>query len=179
MIPLTRSSEYAIRALTHLARQPNGGFCLVREMAEELGIPAPFLGKCLQPLVARGLLESQRGRRGGFRLVRPAEEVLLFQIVDAHERLDRPRPCVLGQNRCDDEHACPMHDFWKRGADAFDARLRTTSLADLVGFCEENPGCEFPAALPIDEPAASAEPEMERPRTNGSVLLGGIVSDAG
>ena len=64
LIPIARSSEYAIRALTYLASWEGDGYCLARRMAEDLGIPAPFLGKCLQPLVVRGLLASQRGRCG-------------------------------------------------------------------------------------------------------------------
>ena len=145
MIPLSRSSEYAIRALTHLACQDDEeSYCLVRQMAEHLAIPAPFLGKCLQPLVARGLLESQRGRGGGFRLAAAPEEITLYLIVDALEHLDRPRRCVLGQADCTDARACPLHEYWKATSEAFHAQLRSRTLADLVAFRARNPLCGFP-----------------------------------
>ena len=145
MIPISRSSEYAIRALTHLAQRQDGGFCLAREMADALGIPAPFLGKCLQPLVARGILLSQRGRNGGFKLALPATEIPLYDIVDSQEHLGRARQCFLGQAECSDERACPMHDFWKQASNEFMSRLANTTLADIMRFCETQPESGYPA----------------------------------
>lgn len=155
MIPITRSSEYTIRALTYLARSGEGTFLLARNMAEDLGIPAPFLGKCLQPLVACGILESQRGRGGGFRLLFPPDEVTLYQIVDAQEHLDRARRCVLGQAECTDERGCPLHDYWKATSNQFIDRLRTTSLADLIAFGDRNPASGYPLDVTVSETAES------------------------
>ena len=120
MRPITQSSEYAIRALTHLGRNYGDGFHLAHEMARELGMPAPFLTKILRPLVECGLLESQRGRNGGFRLAHPPAQVTLHQIVASQEPLGLPRRCFLGQSECSDDRACPMHDFWKRASRGLD-----------------------------------------------------------
>jgi len=147
MLPISRTSEYAIRALTYLARQPGEGYCLARDMARALAIPAPFLGKVLQPLVNRGLLRSQRGRNGGFRLAVAPAEITLFEIVDAGEHLGDTRPCLLGQAECTDERACPMHDYWKPASNAFRMRLATTTLADVVRFCEARPESGYPLPL--------------------------------
>jgi len=147
MQPINRSSEYAIRALTYLAQRRGESYCLAHDMATEIGIPAPFLGKVLQPLVTRGILQSQRGRNGGFRLAMPAEEVSLYQIVDSQERLASARQCFLGQAECTDERACPMHEFWKGVSGAFLSRLSDTTLADLLRFCGEQPAGGYP--LPI------------------------------
>lgn len=155
MIPISRSSEYAIRALTYLALQEDRErFYLARDMAEELSIPAPFLGKVLQPLVARGLLASQRGRKGGFRLIQEPTEVSLFEIVDAEEHLGRPRVCFLGQAECTDERACPMHEYWKHSHTHFLEQLAGTTLADLTTFCGVSPLGGYPAQL---RPAAPEE----------------------
>jgi len=147
MQPINRSSEYAIRALTYLAQRSGGDYCLAHDMAAEIGIPAPFLGKVLQPLVTRGILQSQRGRNGGFRLALPPAEVSLYSIVDSQERLDRARECFLGQAECTDERACPMHDFWRGVSTSFMSRLADTTLADLLQFCGERPAGGYP--LPI------------------------------
>lgn len=147
MLPISRSSEYAIRALTYMAQQPVASFSLARDMARVLGIPAPFLGKVLQPLVMRGILHSQRGRKGGFRLAAAPGEISLYQIVDAIEHLGRGRQCFLGQAECTDDRACPMHDYWKAAATAFQARLSTTSLADLVRFGRLRPASGYPSPL--------------------------------
>ena len=128
---LSRSSEYAIRALAHLGTVQGRPWMLSRAIAEELGMPPPFLGKVLQTLTAVGLLESQRGRGGGFRLVREPETVSLFEIVEPFDHLADRKLCVLGQKLCGDDHACPLHHAWKATRDTFLTALRTTSLADV------------------------------------------------
>ena len=130
--------------MTHLAQDSKREFQLVREMAKALELPAPYLAKILQPLAAQGLLDSQRGRGGGFRLARAPEDLTLYQIVDAQERLGAARECLLGQAECSDERACPMHQFWKRASGTFQAQLSSTHLSDLVSFCERQPDSGYP-----------------------------------
>ena len=152
MQPLTLSSEYAIRALTYLAQRQGDGYQLAREMAQRLGIPQPFLAKILGPLVGRGrgrgrgrgLLESQRGRGGGFQLARPPAKVTLYEIVELQETLGGPRRCFLGQAECTDQRACPMHDFWKAKSEEWESQLFGTTLEDMVRFCEERPNSRYP-----------------------------------
>lgn len=154
---LSRSSEYAIRALTFLARQQRDGrHYLARDMAERLGLPAAFLGKVLQPLVARGLLHSQRGRSGGFRLARPASEIPLVRIVETQESIGPANVCLLGQHACDDAHACALHDTWMRVANAFHDRLRRTTLQDLVDHAAAHPGSAYPFQIETGEQGPAA-----------------------
>ena len=148
MQAISQASEYAIRALTLLAQRYGDGdeYHLAREVAADLDVPAPFLSKILVTLVGRGVLESRRGRGGGFRLARPPEQVALYEVVDALEHLGRTRACVLGQEECSDERACPLHDFWKRASADWLARLTSTTLRDLVVFCRDRPEGRYPAA---------------------------------
>lgn len=141
---ISRSSEYAIRALTHLASHDDGLHRLARDMAQRLGIPAPFLGKVLQPLVARGLLHSQRGRSGGFKLARKPADIRLVDIVEALETLHPADTCLLGQSECKDDGACPLHAYWQATARSFHERLQGTTLADLVAYKHGHPGCLYP-----------------------------------
>jgi len=142
--PISQSSENAIRALTYLAQRAGPDFHLVRDMARELDVPAPFLSKILQPFVGRGLLESQRGRGGGYRLARPPSAITLYDIVDALEFLGAKRRCFLGQAVCSDERACPMHAFWSQSSTAFLSTLAEEKLEDVVRFCEKQPGSGYP-----------------------------------
>ena len=128
---ISRTSEYAIRALAYLGAQGGREWKLSREIAMELGMPSPFLGKVLQTMAAVGIVESQRGRGGGFRLLRPAREVTLYEIVGPIDHLGDRRLCVLGQKLCGDDHACPLHDAWKKSRETFLAALRKTTLADV------------------------------------------------
>jgi Rrf2 family protein len=160
--PISRSTEYAIRALTYLAQnQEDRRYYLARDMAEKLGMPAPFLGKILQPLVARGFLESQRGRNGGFRLCVPAAQVTLLQIAESQEDMNAHPECFLGQAECSDERACPLHDYWKETSGAFSKQMSTTSLADLVQFCIDSPASDYPCpnAGCTDQPKAESTVE--------------------
>jgi len=142
----SQSAEYAIRALTHLAQQRGEGYSLVRDMSALLGIPPAFLVKVLQPLVARGLIESRRGRGGGYRLARPPGQVRLFDIVDAFDTIAAEPTCALGQAVCSDARACPMHGYWKGAFAAFRAYLSETTLDDMVHFCRDRSECCYPAA---------------------------------
>jgi Rrf2 family protein len=144
MQPISHSSTYAIRALTYLARHQADGLQAGQAVAKALGLPAPFLAKLLQPLVARGLLASQRGRRGGFRLAVDPDQVTLLDIVESQEPLWRGRRCLLGQEECSDERACPLHDYWKRASAEARAKLSATTLADILRFCDRSPRSGYP-----------------------------------
>jgi len=152
---LSRSSEYAIRALTWLAQHNDERFHLARDMAEVLGIPAPFLGKVLQPLVSHGILYSQRGRSGGFRLARDPKEIKLQHIVETQERLDRARHCILGQSDCNDHEVCPLHDWWSQTSEKFFAMLESTTLADMAKYQDQHPDCRYPLPMSLELPRAA------------------------
>ena len=162
--PITQSTAYAIRALSYLAARHSEGFQLGHDMAVELGLPAQFLVKILQPLVACGLLQSRRGRNGGFKLALPPQRVTLFQIADALEDLERPRQCFLGQSECSDERACPLHDFWKQASTGFGRTLSTTTLADVLVFCERRPGSGYPSLGPGPQAGAGRTATSKSPR---------------
>lgn len=162
---ISRSSEYAIRALTYLASQPPDSFHLAQDMARELGIPPAFLGKVLQPLVTAGILGSQRGRGGGFRLARKPAEVHLTDIIVTQENLDRSRQCVLGQGECSDAHACPLHSEWRSRTDSFLHHLETTTLADLLRYQRDHSNCSYP--YPNTAVASTAPPAAPAPGARG------------
>ena len=144
MNPISQASEHAIRALTYLAQRQGEGYQLIRDMAERIGVPGPFLAKVLQRLVAQGVLETQRGRGGGVRLVAAPGEVTLFQIVDSQEHLGGPTKCFLGQAECSDERACPVHEYWKQAKARHQEQLLSSTLADLMQFCEARPDSGYP-----------------------------------
>ena len=143
-IMFSQTSEYAIRALTILARHSLDQFVLVGTLAETASLPHHYLSKILQNLVRMQILESRKGSRGGFRLARNPNEITLHEIVNAIENLSQTRRCLLGQIECSDERACPLHDFWVTQTDRYMDTLNNTSLADLVRF-EDNLKTNDPA----------------------------------
>jgi len=131
---LTTTSEHALRALTHLARLPEGASMLGRELAEQASIPANYLSKILWTLGNAGIIDATRGNRGGYRLKRNAAEIHLFEIVGLFERdWDRDNAsCFLGGGKnCDQENPCSAHAAWRQVHNAYLDFLHTKTLADI------------------------------------------------
>lgn len=141
----SQTSEYAIRALSILARHPQDQFVLVGTLAAGADLPHHYLSKILQNLVRMHILESRKGSKGGFRLARPPDKITLYHVVNAIENLGTTRRCLLGQAECTNERACPLHEFWVRIHNDYLDMLQRTSLGDLVLFEDAMPK---PPAMP-------------------------------
>jgi Rrf2 family protein len=130
---LSRSSQYAVRALAWLAAQRDAGaYQLVSRIAEEIDVPEPYLGKLLQALALGGILDSRRGRGGGFRLTVEPSSIALLEVVTRVDGGRAERECVLGLHECGEENPCALHDLWKDLCARMEARLAKTTLADLA-----------------------------------------------
>lgn len=143
---ISRTSEYAIRSLSFMASRPRGEFHLALDMAQELNIPAAFLGKVLQPLVVRGLLSSQRGRGGGFRLAQPPEQITLLSIVQALDQDGHDHGCGCPSAKLPNGHCCMLHTEQARHEQEFHGFLERTTLAQMAASCPHP--AEPAAALP-------------------------------
>lgn len=106
MHPFSVSSSYAVRALASM-QGPDGSFLSLDDLAASTRAPGPYLGKVLQGLQRAGLVESLRGRRGGFRLMRPSQSIRLIDILDATDGPLWRTTCILGFPKCTGNTACP------------------------------------------------------------------------
>src|SRR3954465_15708551 len=134
---LSTTSQYALRALCHLARQ-SGGAVLGRDLAESVEIPANYLSKVLLTLRNAGLVDTTRGSGGGYRLRRPADQIHLIDVVELFEEISRTKPaCFLGRTRaCSSTEPCTAHSTWKGLQAASLEFLVSTRPAPTAG----NPG---------------------------------------
>ncbi len=137
MMIYSRSTQYAIQAFVHLAQVQEGKYAMVKQIAEQEGIPAHFLAKILQQLARKGLLRSSKGPTGGFCLRAPAKDVSLIQLVEALDGLGDYQRCVSGLSECTDEAPCGMHDSWKALRSRIMDYLEQTTIADLVTALEQ------------------------------------------
>jgi Rrf2 family iron-sulfur cluster assembly transcriptional regulator len=128
----SRTSQYAIQALIYLATQPSGRRVLSREIALSLGVPSHYLAKILQDLARGKLLNSARGRTGGFSLRVGARQSSLLDIVLLTEGARVDRECLLGLKVCQDETACPLHRAWKPVKKEILASLASITLSQLA-----------------------------------------------
>ena len=129
---LSKSGIHAVRALIVLAELPEGEYRGASSIATRNAAPANYLGKLLQQLAKRGLVRSQKGLGGGFRLARDPVEISLFDIVEAIEDVSRWSSCILGRPNCSDANPCPVHGQWGPVRDSFLKILKGTSVADLT-----------------------------------------------
>ena len=111
---LSKTSEYAIRALIYIAYKSKDGSKLgIKEVAEEIDSPVHFTGKILQTLAKQGLISSTKGPNGGFFIEAEAAPVPLMQVIHAIDGKKIFNGCVLGLKYCSDVHPCPIHDEYK------------------------------------------------------------------
>src|ERR1700733_10207985 len=101
---LSQKAKYAIKALLVLARAKNGDLVQVNEIATKQNIPKKFLDLIFFELRRHGLIQSTRGREGGYSLARPAAEISIAAIVRAVDGPLAPLPCasVAFYRRCSD-----------------------------------------------------------------------------
>lgn len=129
---LSKSGVHAVRALVVLAELPEGEYKGAVAIAQQTGAPKNYLGKLLQLLSRRGLVESQKGLGGGFRLARAAEGISLFDVVDAIEDSSRWSDCILGNPSCSDSNPCSVHTRWGPVRDAYLDLMKNTTIVDLT-----------------------------------------------
>lgn len=132
MLGLSQGVGYAVKALACLTEDGNAHF--VREIAECAQVPPAYLTKVFKKLVDGGILTSKRGWAGGTRLAKPPETINLLEITEAIDGRDWNRGCLLGQDYCSDERACPTHEFWKVERKAIADKLRATTVAACIQF---------------------------------------------
>jgi len=104
----------------------------VRWIAERMSIPVRFLPHVMADLNRAGLVLGAPGRRGGYRLARPASEIDVLQVVDAVEPDGDVRRCVLRGGPCTPEGRCAVHDLFNGASDAVRTALSSQSLRDLA-----------------------------------------------
>ena len=132
----SRSVEYGLRALTHLAALPGGARKMAREIAAEENTPLFYLAKTLQQLARRGILHAVKGPSGGFSLNRPPHKISVMDVVEALDGSDAFERCAVGLSECDDKTPCPLHDRFKPLRQSIVRYLTYTTLADLAAELE-------------------------------------------
>ena len=133
---ISKGTEYAIRALVYIDIQnkkgERPGF---REISREIESPEQFTAKILQTLTRHGLINSMKGRGGGFFFNDPDKVLTLHEVVKALEGEQFFDKCIFGFKNCDHENPCPLHDdFIKIWEDFKDLLKRETiqSLAEKI-----------------------------------------------
>ena len=146
MLKLTKKADYGLIALRHLAAR--GGTASAKDIADSYRVPLPLLSKVLQKLVRSGLLMSEQGVNGGYRLARAAGDISTLEVIRAIDG-----PIILTQ--CFTEHAepvecvqsemCPVREPLRKVHEGILRLLNGISVADLAN--ESMPIPSIPALV--------------------------------
>lgn len=131
MLRLSKLTDYAVVVLVRLASAE--GVQTSPGIAATTGIPEPTVAKVLKTLAAGGLVASQRGARGGYRLLRPLAAI---PVADVIATIDGPialAACVDGSAiECESRGLCPVRGRWDPVNDAIHQALSAITLADMA-----------------------------------------------
>lgn len=134
---LTSKAKYALRALIFLARREDTNPVLIADMAREEKLPKKFLERILLELKAKGILQSRKGKGGGYFLGRDPSRISIGEVVRLMDGPLAPVPCVSQTaytrcKECTEEKTCCIRIVMKDVRDAIASILDGTTLADMI-----------------------------------------------
>ena len=107
---LSSATKYTIRAVLYLATYTDISNKIgVKQIAEDLEIPQPFLAKFLQQLSRSKLVSSSKGPSGGFYLSEHNQQNSVWDIIKAIDGTEKFDQCFMGLSTCNDKNPCPVH----------------------------------------------------------------------
>ena len=107
---LSKTCEYAIRAMIYIAQQSNKGNRVgIKEIAAGIESPEYFIAKILQDLRRKGFVQSAKGPNGGFYMDDEHRNISLADIVREIDGEQLFKGCGLGLKECSSQHPCPIH----------------------------------------------------------------------
>ncbi|AJE02141.1 RrF2 family transcriptional regulator [Geobacter pickeringii] len=139
---ISKKTKYALKALLFLAREYNKGPILIADLARDERIPKKFLELILLALKNAGVLQSKKGKGGGYSLARPPREISMGRVIRVLEGPLAPVPCVSETayarcEECDDEWSCGIRLVMKDVRDAMAQILDNATLADVLERIEQ------------------------------------------
>jgi Rrf2 family protein len=134
---LSKKTKYAINALLYLARHQGKGPILISTVATEQNIPQKFLEAILLDLKNAGILNSKKGKGGGYYMVKHPDDVNMAQVMRLFDGAIAFLPCVTYQyyercEECRDEATCGIRDVFKEVRDSTVGILKQATLSEIM-----------------------------------------------
>ena len=130
---VTSKGRYALRVMLDLAQHPDDGFISLKTVADRQEISMKYLEAIVGSLKKAELLESTRGKEGGYRLNRAPSDYTVEEILRAIEDKLAPVSCIKdGSIQCDRAAACQTLPMWKELDEVTNSYLSTVTLEDLL-----------------------------------------------
>lgn len=134
---ISNKAKYAFRALLAVASAPEGESLTSAEIARRNSIPHKFLEQILLDLKKAGILDSRRGKSGGYVMLRPADTISFGEVLRLFEGPLAPLPCLSRQSYrkcedCESEVRCEIRREFGRAYEASRQVLDSRTIADAL-----------------------------------------------
>lgn len=132
---ISTRGRYALRVMIDLATQNRESYIPLRDIAQRQDISEKYLESIVKVLTKEGLLEGLRGKGGGYRLTRPAEEYTVYDILKLSEGSLAPVSCLEcdeNAKKCNRAADCPTLPMWKELDEMIKNYFRNITIADLM-----------------------------------------------
>jgi FeS assembly SUF system regulator len=135
MLRLTKKADYSLIALKHLASRyldPAQAAVSAKDVADSYGVPLPLLSKLLQTLTKTGLLISEHGTNGGYRLARDPRTITALEVI---RTIDGPiilTECFTEHAHCDHTSRCPVRKPLRRIHEGILSLLAGVTIQDML-----------------------------------------------
>ena len=137
---ITSKGRYALRIMLDLAQHPDEGFVSLKTAAERQNISLKYLEMIMAHLKKAELVESTRGKEGGYRLTRTPQDYSVLEILNSIEDNLAPVSCIQdGAVLCDQASACMTIPMWKELDAITNSYLSSVTLEDLMTGAKWSP----------------------------------------
>jgi Rrf2 family protein len=127
---VTKNTDYAIRAISYLAK--NKRPAAVSEMSKALKISGPFLRKILQILNSEGILASRKGKYGGFEIAKPLDKIKLTELIYIFQGPVSLGECLIRKHPCPETANCHLRKNLGRIRTIVEKELNSITLDTLI-----------------------------------------------
>ena len=154
---LTAQEEYGLRCLLQIAREP-GGYLTIPEIATREALTSAYVAKLMRVLRRGNLVESIRGKKGGYRLARPPEQIGVGSVLETlgGRLFGKPfcRRFAGNDDVCKHDGDCSIRSYWTALDMVVQRALNRTSLRNLIGTEKEMLAWTRTNVVEADVPAA-------------------------
>jgi Rrf2 family iron-sulfur cluster assembly transcriptional regulator len=145
---LSSSCKYGIRAIIFIASRPDKNINTgLKQIADELKIPQPYLAKILQILSRKKILRSAKGPHGGFYLLKPADELSLMDIIEAIDGGEFFDRCYVTGEKCNfdkaDKGVCVLHDDLRKEKERLSKFFSSKTIDSIIKQLNGNPSLKI------------------------------------
>ncbi|MGI6013976.1 MAG: RrF2 family transcriptional regulator [Oscillospiraceae bacterium] len=130
---ISTKGRYALRIMIDLAQHTEEGFISLKSIAERQEVSMKYLEMIVAILNKAGILESRRGKDGGYKLIKPAKDYTVSEIMDLTEGHLAPVSCLsCSDNQCERADSCLTLPMWQQLDTIIDDYLSSVSIQDIL-----------------------------------------------